>query len=261
MLRTVKSSGSLRELVTLAQQVSDLRLRRVGRVLRNRRDVSDLHARVAQNLLLHRRVRRKRNVVLIAALRILSLARHHADDAKRQIHHANVWPIGSCPEKIVGEVWPITITRAAVRTSASVKNAAARNRPLADLRILFADALNRSVPVHVAGDELRARVDDGVTIETLGTSRLIASRSSTVSVLVPVSPVPLRTPPTFCAPALTKSRLVPMLSICACTEADAPWPMLTIAITAETPMMMPSMVSAARILLRTKRAKGDANDH
>ncbi len=95
----------------------------------------------------------------------------------------------------------------------------------------------------------------GVTIETLGTSRLIASRSSTVSVLVPVSPVPLRTPPTFCAPALTKSRLVPMLSICACTEADAPWPMLTIAITAETPMMMPSMVRAARILLRTRARK------
>ena len=56
---------------------------------------------------------------------------------------------------------------------------------------------------------------DGVTIETLGTSRLIASRSSTVSTLLPVSPVPLRTPPTFCEPALTKSRFVPMLSICA----------------------------------------------
>src|SRR5262249_46264278 len=76
-----------------------------------------------------------------------------------------------------------------------------------------------------------------------------------VRVCVPVSPVPLRTPPTFCAPALTKSRLVPMLSICACTEADAPWPILTIAITAETPMMMPSMVRAARILLRTRARK------
>src|SRR5688572_3552496 len=92
-------------------------------------------------------------------------------------------------------------------------------------------------------------------MDTLGTSRLIASRSSTVNVFVPVSPVPLRTPPTFCAPALTKSRLVPMLEICACTEACAPWPMLTMAITADTPMMMPSMVSAARILLRTSARK------
>src|SRR5689334_17685170 len=95
----------------------------------------------------------------------------------------------------------------------------------------------------------------GVTIETLGTSRLIASRSSTVKVFVPLSPVPLRTPPTFCAPALTNSRLVPMLSICACTVACAPWPILTMATTADTPMMMPSMVSAARILLRTNARK------
>ena len=46
-----------------------------------------------------------------------------------------------------------------------------------------------------------------------------------------------------------------MLSICACTVACAPCPMLTIAITAETPMMMPSMVSAARILLRASARK------
>src|SRR5882724_11680469 len=87
----------------------------------------------------------------------------------------------------------------------------------------------------------------GVTIATLGTSRLIASRSSTVSVLVP-----LCTPPTFCAPALTKRRFVPILSIWACTEACAPCPMLTIAITADTPMMMPSIVRMARILLRRR---------
>jgi hypothetical protein len=95
----------------------------------------------------------------------------------------------------------------------------------------------------------------GVSIETLGTSRLIASRSSTVNVFVPVSPVPLRTPPTFCAPALTNKRFVPMLSIWAATAACAPWPILTIATTAETPMMMPSIVNAARILLRCRARK------
>ena len=46
-----------------------------------------------------------------------------------------------------------------------------------------------------------------------------------------------------------------MLSICAATEACAPWPMLTMAITAETPMMMPSIVNAARILLRSRARK------
>src|SRR6185295_15421185 len=147
------------------------------------------------------------------------------------------------------------MTRAAVRTSASVKN-----EPLATghLRISGYCSLTPVTAVFqfmLPATSCDLAFTDGVTIETLGTSRLIASRSSTVSVFVPVSPVPLRTPPTFCAPALTKSRLVPMLSICACTEAEAPWPILTIAITAETPMMMPSIVKAARILLRTRARK------
>ena len=43
---------------------------------------------------------------------------------------------------------------------------------------------------------------------------------------------------------------VPMLSICSCTCFCAPWPRLTIAITDATPIMMPSIVSADRTLLR-----------
>src|SRR5215813_3494017 len=145
----------------------------------------------------------------------------------------------------------MTITRAAVRTSASVKN-----EPVATghLRMSGYCSLTPVTPVFqfmLPATSCERAFTFGVTIETLGTSRLIASRSSTVNVLVPVSPVPLRTPPTFWAPALRKSRLVPMLSICACTEAEAPWPMLTIAITAATPMIIPSIVNAARILFRT----------
>ncbi len=45
-------------------------------------------------------------------------------------------------------------------------------------------------------------------------------------------------------------RLSPRLATCACTMLEAPSPMPTIAITAPTPMMMPSTVSAERILLR-----------
>src|ERR1041385_4416058 len=149
----------------------------------------------------------------------------------------------------------MTITRAAVRTSASVKN---DPLPTGHLRISGYSSLTPVTAVFqfiLPATNCDLALTEGVTIETVGTSRLIASRSSTVSVCVPVSPVPLRTPPTFCAPALTNSRLVPMLSICACTEAEAPWPILTIAITAETPMMMPSIVRAARILLRTRARK------
>src|SRR5690242_14457501 len=152
-------------------------------------------------------------------------------------------------------VCPITITRAAVRTSASVKN-----EPLATFHLRMSGYCSLTPCTEVFQFILPATscaraLTAGVTIETLGTSRLMASRSSTVNVFVPLSPVPLRTPPTFCAPALTNSRFVPMLSICACTDADAPWPILTIAITADTPMMMPSIVNAARILFRTSARK------
>ena len=76
--------------MTLAEQVGDLRLRRVSGVLRDRRDERDLNAVSSEDLLLYRRVRRKRNVVLVAALRVLSLAVHHADDPKRQVRNAKV---------------------------------------------------------------------------------------------------------------------------------------------------------------------------
>ncbi len=49
---------------------------------------------------------------------------------------------------------------------------------------------------------------------------------------------------------MTISRLVPRLSICRCTAASAPRPILTIAITAATPMTMPSVVNAERSTLR-----------
>src|SRR5258708_2248187 len=45
-------------------------------------------------------------------------------------------------------------------------------------------------------------------------------------------------------------RLVPREAIWSCTCCCAPWPTPTVAITAPTPMMMPSMVNSDRILLR-----------
>ena len=49
----------------------------------------------------------------------------------------------------------------------------------------------------------------------------------------------------------------PSPAICDSTCAFAPLPMLTMAMTAPTPMMMPSAVSADRILFRRKRAERD----
>ncbi len=153
-------------------------------------------------------------------------------------------------------VWPMTTTRAAERTSASVKKA-----PLRTFHLRISGNCSETPCICVLQFWLpetscARELTTGETSATLGTSRRMASRSSTVSGLfVFESPAPPRTPPTFCAPAETKSRLVPMLSICACTVACAPCPMLTITMTAETPMMMPSMVSAARDLLRASARK------
>ncbi len=74
----------------------------------------------------------------------------------------------------------------------------------------------------------------------------IAFASSTVS--VDTDPKPWRTPPTFALPGVTVRKLLPSPCICFCTPAVAPWPTETIAITAPTPMSIPSIVRTARIL-------------
>ena len=76
----------------------------------------------------------------------------------------------------------------------------------------------------------------------------MASASATVS--VDALPEPARTPLVVVAPGSTMSRFVPRLSICALTAAFAPWPTATIVISAATPMKIPSIVRAERILLR-----------
>src|SRR5262249_21362568 len=76
----------------------------------------------------------------------------------------------------------------------------------------------------------------------------IAVASSGVSVLA--LPWPMRTPPCMKLPALTMIMLVPADWICASIEVCAPVPSATIVMTAATPMIMPSIVSAVRILFR-----------
>jgi hypothetical protein len=63
-------------------------------------------------------------------------------------------------------------------------------------------------------------------------------------------------PPEVLLPGMTISRLLPILAICWEILSLAPVPTASIVITAPTPMMIPSMVKAERILL-TLRARSD----
>src|SRR5207248_2660428 len=88
----------------------------------------------------------------------------------------------------------------------------------------------------------------GAAAFTAGHSRRIAVMSSYTSVLV--APQPSLSPPRFTVPLDTNSMFEPMAAIWSCTCLLAPCPTPTIAITAPTPMMIPSMVSPERSLLR-----------
>ncbi len=65
-------------------------------------------------------------------------------------------------------------------------------------------------------------------------------------------PKPPRAPPAFVDPDMTMSKLVPMAAKVSSTWLLAPSPMATMAMTAPTPMMMPSAVRKLRNLLRSK---------
>src|ERR1041385_1607411 len=84
----------------------------------------------------------------------------------------------------------------------------------------------------------------------MGISFMIAFASAATRLWRP--PEPDRAPPRVTVPGKITSRLVPKLAICSCTLFLAPSPMATIAITAPTPMMMPSMVRKERSLFLAK---------
>ena len=82
----------------------------------------------------------------------------------------------------------------------------------------------------------------------------MASASSWVR--VDCVPLPIRRPPEVLLPGMTMRRLLPMLAICSEILSLAPVPTASMVMTAPTPMMIPSMVRAERILL-TRRARSD----
>ena len=68
-------------------------------------------------------------------------------------------------------------------------------------------------------------------------------------------PLPKLTPPLDAVPGMTSRLLAPMLAMVFCTAVLEPWPISVMAMTAATPMMMPSVVSAERMTLRRRARK------
>ena len=67
-------------------------------------------------------------------------------------------------------------------------------------------------------------------------------------------PMPMRAPPAVTVPASRSSRSRRAVRICACMPRARPWPIASVAITAATPITMPSTVSAGRMRLRVVSA-------
>ena len=88
------------------------------------------------------------------------------------------------------------------------------------------------------------------TLLTAGQSRAMASASCGVSVMT--LPLPKVTPPLDAVPGMTSKLLAPMLAMVFCTAMAEPWPISVMAMTADTPMTMPSVVSDERITLRRR---------
>ena len=86
----------------------------------------------------------------------------------------------------------------------------------------------------------------GVARPTDGSSLPIALASPIVS--VGALPKPDRSPPDVVLPGRIIIRFEPMEAICAEIRSLAPAPIATIAITAATPMIIPSIVRMERIL-------------
>ena len=92
---------------------------------------------------------------------------------------------------------------------------------------------------------------------TAGHSRSMAAASSSLSVVM--LPQPLWTPRWFWLPGETKRRFVPMEAKRLSMPRLAPSPMLTMAITAPTPMMIPRAVRNDLILFRARARKATRN--
>ena len=94
---------------------------------------------------------------------------------------------------------------------------------------------------------------------TAGDSFGIASASWGVSVMT--LPPPKLTPPLEAVPGRIIRLLAPMLAMVAWMALEEPWPISIMAMTAATPMTMPSVVRAARMTLRRRPCRAVRTIH
>ena len=126
--------------------------------------------------------------------------------------------------------------------------AARRERPVAHFEELVAGAGDLRRPVRVAVDRLRTACSSSARPRARRRSR---SRSRVTSSIVNGGDAERAPPPPPKPwPRNTCSRFVPSFWMSACTCAVAPSPIVTIVITAATPMTMPRIVSDERSTLR-----------
>ena len=76
--------------------------------------------------------------------------------------------------------------------------------------------------------------------------------SASWGVRVMTLPAPKLTPPLAAVPGKTRRLLAPMLAMVAWMALDEPLPISIMAMTAATPMTMPRVVRAARMMLRRR---------
>ena len=107
-------------------------------------------------------------------------------------------------------------------------------------------------------DEMTCCCDSTIS-ETNSTSGTARTASASDSVIRLTAPAPCLTPPAVTAPGNTMIMLVPAPRIWSSMAACAPVPSATIVMTAATPMIMPSIVSAVRSLLRASALKAMRN--
>src|SRR6185437_272776 len=168
---------------------------------------------------------------------------------KGSVPMRTVWPMGSAlPKRFCCTVAPRTTTLVARVTSSGVKLPPRANVQLRMSKYCGSVPVTRVYQFWLSETTCALVPAPGAASAMVGTSCSMALISSFTRVLV--APPPRRIPPLLTLPELMYSRLVPMDAIWFCTCCSAPCPRPTVAITAPTPMMMPSMVSSERILLR-----------
>ena len=160
-----------------------------------------------------------------------------------------VWPRGSvAPKRFLRTVSPITATLSRIPHRPGEKTALLKI-PHLDVEKLRFGTSDTRVPVVVSIDNLCGRRSSRRSRRDRRTLMKDAVMSSYTSDLV--APQPILMPPRETAPDPMNSTFDPRLHL-VLRLCCAPCPTLTMAITAATPIMMPSIVSADRSLLRAK---------